>query len=146
MHLTRHTDYSLRLLMLLATEPDGLHTIEEVAQRYRISKNHLMKVAQRLTQAGIVRGLRGRHGGLALVQRPDQVRLGDVVRVTEDKMVLAECFERQNNSCVVTRACRLRSVLHEALAAFMDSLNRYTLADLVESPQLVGRMKQLLAR
>lgn len=145
MHLTRHTDYSLRLLMLLAAEPERLHTIEEVAQRYRISRNHLMKVAQRLTQAGFVRGLRGRNGGLELAQRPEQTRLGDVVRATEEQMAIAECFDGQNNSCVVTRACRLRAVLHEATTAFMDTLNRYTLADLVESPQLVGRIRQLLA-
>ena len=62
MRLTLHTDFSLRLLMLLALEPDGLHTIEEVARRYRISQNHLMKVAQTLAQQGFVESVRGRGG------------------------------------------------------------------------------------
>ena len=66
MHLTRHTDYALRLLMLLALEPDELHTIEEVARRYGISRNHLRKIAQTLAQAGFVESLRGRGGGLRL--------------------------------------------------------------------------------
>ena len=66
MRLTLHTDYALRLMMLLAMEPDHRHTIEEVARRYGISRNHLMKVAQTLVQAGFIGGLRGRGGGLRL--------------------------------------------------------------------------------
>ena len=60
MRLTLHTDYALRLMMLLAMEPDHRHTIEEVARRYGISRNHLMKVAQTLVQAGFIGALRGR--------------------------------------------------------------------------------------
>src|SRR6185369_5566244 len=66
MRLTLHSDYALRLMMLLAMEPDQRHTIEEVARRYGISRNHLMKVAQTLVQAGFIGGLRGRGGGLRL--------------------------------------------------------------------------------
>ena len=62
MYLTRHTDYALRLLMLLALEPHELHTIEEVARRYGISRNHLMKITQTLAQGGFVESLRGRGG------------------------------------------------------------------------------------
>jgi len=145
MRLTRHSDYALRLLMLLAIEPQALHTIEEIAARYRISRNHLMKVAQTLAQAGFVDGLRGRGGGLRLSRAPAEINLGAVLRATEDSFALVECFDRARNACVVTSACGLRGPLEEALDAFLAVLDRYSLADIAGSPAARGRMRRLLA-
>lgn len=145
MRLTLHTDYSLRLLMLLAMEPDALHTIEEIAQRYDISRNHLMKVVQTLGQAGFVQSLRGRSGGLRLARPAAQINLGAVVRATEDSFALVECFDRERNTCVVAPACGLRGPIEEALQAFLGVLDRYSLADLIKNPSSLRRMRRLLA-
>ncbi len=66
--MTAHTDYALRVLMSLAVAGDRLVTIEELATRHRVSKNHLMKVAQTLVALGVVEGIRGRTGGLRLAR------------------------------------------------------------------------------
>jgi Rrf2 family nitric oxide-sensitive transcriptional repressor len=145
MRLTMHTDFALRLLMLLALEPDTLHTIEEVATRYQISKNHLMKVAQTLVQKGFVESVRGRSGGLKLAKPAGRINLGAVVRTTEDSLILVECFDRETNTCVVAQACGLRGPLDEALAAFFAVLNKYSLADLIANPATYRRMERLLA-
>lgn len=145
MRLTLHTDYALRLLMLLAAEPSDLHTIEEVARRYRISRNHLMKVVQTLAQAGLIDSLRGRGGGLRLGRPAGSINLGAVVRATEDSFALVECFDRVSNRCVVAPACGLRGPLEEALQAFLGVLDRYSLADLIKNPGSLRRMKRLLA-
>lgn len=145
MRLTLHTDYSLRLLMLLAMEPEALHTIEEIAQRYDISRNHLMKVVQTLAQAGFVRSVRGRGGGLRLAKAAAQINLGAVVRATEDSFALVECFDRERNSCVVAPACGLRGPIEEALQAFLGVLDGYSLADLIKNPSSLRRMRRLLA-
>lgn len=145
MRLTAHTDYALRLLMLLAMEPEQLHTIEEVAARYKISRNHLMKVAQTLVQAGFVASLRGRGGGLSLRRAADDIKLGAVVRVTEDSFALVECFDAQRNTCVIASSCGLRGPLEEALQAFLVVLDGYSLADLIKRPGSLRRMRGLLA-
>lgn len=145
MRLTLHTDYSLRLLMLLAIEPDARHTIEEIARRYGISRNHMMKVAQTLTQAGFIESRRGRGGGLELARAPELIILGDVVRACEDSFALVECFDRERNTCIVTPSCGLRGPLEEALAAFHSVLDRYCLADLISRPGTLRRMRQLLS-
>ena len=145
LRLTLHTDYSLRLLMLLALEPDELHTIEEVARRYDISRNHLMKVTQTLAQAGFVDSLRGRGGGLRLARPAGEIILGEVVRATEDGFNLVECFDRKTNTCVVAPVCGLRGPLEEAVLAFLSTLDGYSLADLVANPGSMRRMQQLLA-
>jgi Rrf2 family nitric oxide-sensitive transcriptional repressor len=145
MRLTMHTDFALRLLMLLAMEPDELHTIEEIARRYDISRNHLMKVTQTLVQAGFLDSLRGRGGGLRLARPAAKIIIGDVVRATEDGFDLVECFDRAQNRCLITPACGLRGPLEEALLAFLTVLDSYSLADLVARPGTLRRMRHLLA-
>ena len=144
MRLTLHTDFALRLLMLLALEPEKLHTIAEVARRYNISRNHLVKVAQTLIQADFVESVRGRRGGLKLAKKPGEINLGDVVRATEDGFALVECFDRKRNSCVVMPACSLRGPLGQAVSAFLSVLDGYTLADVVQNPGRATRMRRLL--
>lgn len=143
MRLTLHTDYALRLLMLLAIEPGELHTIEAIALRYGISRNHLMKIAQTLVQGGFIESLRGRGGGLRLGRAAESINLGAVVRTTEDSFALVECFDREQNTCVIASACGLRGPLEEALQAFLAVLDRYSLHDLVKSPRILRRMRHL---
>src|SRR5690606_4352192 len=137
MRLTDFSDYALRLLMYAAARPEQLVTIEETARLYGISRAHLMKVANQLTRAGFLRAVRGRSGGLALAMQPERIRLGDVLRATEPDFALGECF-RSNNECIITPRCRLRGVLKEALLSFWDTVDRYTLADLLLSPEDFG--------
>ena len=144
MRLTLHTDYALRLLMMLALEPGELHTIAEVARRYNISRNHMVKVAQTLIQGGFVESVRGRRGGLRLAMKPAEINLGAVVRATEDGFVLVECFDRRRNHCVVMPACGLRQPLEQALGAFLAVLDGCTLADAVQNPNRAMRMRRLL--
>ena len=144
MRLTLHTDYALRMLTLLALEPEALHTIASVAQRYRISRNHLMKVAQTLIQAGFVASVRGRHGGLKLGMDPAAIRIGAVVRATEDGFAMVECFDRRRNTCVITPACGLRKPMDEAVQAFLDVLDKTSLADVSQTPGKATRMRRLL--
>jgi Rrf2 family nitric oxide-sensitive transcriptional repressor len=129
--LTRYSDYSLRVLIYLALEPERLVTIEDIARSYDISKAHLMKVVHELGLRGYVETVRGRGGGLRLARRPEEINVGEVVRSTEGNMDLVECFDPASSQCAIAPACGLRSVLHDALAAFLSVLDRSTLADLV---------------
>jgi len=131
MRLTRYSDFSLRVLMYLAVRPAHLATIEEISQAFGISKAHLMKVVHELGRAGFVETTRGRGGGLRLACALDEVTVGDVVRQMEDKLDLVECFDPATNRCLITPVCALRGVLEEALDAFLETLDGYTLEDLV---------------
>jgi Rrf2 family nitric oxide-sensitive transcriptional repressor len=132
MRLTTHTDYALRILMTLAVTDDGrLVTIEELADRHRISRNHLMKVAQTLVGIGLVKGVRGRRGGLALALSPEDIRMGNVVRMLETDMELVACLGREPANCALAGLCRLTGAFRGAVEAFFAELDRLTLADLV---------------
>jgi Rrf2 family nitric oxide-sensitive transcriptional repressor len=142
MRLTTFTDYSLRVLIYLAVSTEDHVTIREIAQRYGISRNHLMKVVQELSQRGYVTALRGKNGGLQLNQAPADIRLGDLVREMENDLALAECLG-ENNQCILSPACGLQSVLAEALQAFFTTLNNYTLEDVMPGRQRAELVKIL---
>lgn len=131
MHITRYTDYSLRVLIYVALKGEQRSTITEIAERFDISRNHLMKVVHELSQKGYLTAIRGKHGGLLLSRSPHDIYLGPLIRATERDLELVECFS-DNNRCVIAPACRLKSVLAEALDAFFAVLDRYTLADVLD--------------
>ena len=130
MRLTLHSDYALRTLMYAALNPDRLVTITEIAERYGISRNHLMRVVQGLAGHGFLDTVRGKGGGMRLLRPASTIVIGDVVRQMEPDLAVAECFG-SSNACRLTPDCVLRGALGEALEGFLAALDRYTLADLV---------------
>lgn len=131
MRLSLHTDYALRTLMFLAGR-QGRATTTDVAEFFDISKDHVAKVAQRLTRLGWVRSLRGPGGGLELARDPKQIRIGEIVRGFEGNTHLLECVGSVQRVCVIQPGCRLRSVLAEAERVQMQYLDSVRLADVVE--------------
>jgi Rrf2 family nitric oxide-sensitive transcriptional repressor len=138
MRLTLFTDYSLRVLLVLATRTDSLVTIADLAKGFDISNAHLMKVTHVLGKSGWVETVRGRNGGMRLSVRPSTLKIGTIVRYLETDFALVECFG-ENNRCVLTGGCELASVLARAMQAFLEELDKYSLADLANtSPALLG--------
>lgn len=141
MRLTLFTDYALRILMFLAARPGKLATIREIAERYGVSENHLMKIVHQLGKDGFIETVRGRQGGLRLGLKPDAINIGDIVRRYEEDMRLVECFDAKTNTCPIAGACALTGVIGEALGAFLAALDRKTLADIMrESPKLKRKL------
>lgn len=140
MRLTSYSDYSLRLLMYAALKDGSLVTIQEVADVYGISKNHLMKIAFKLGRSGILETVRGRNGGLRLARKPKDIGLGEVVRLTEEDFTMVECFNPASNTCTIAHPCRLRGMLARALDAYLAVLDEYTLADLTDNHPALSRI------
>ena len=136
MRLTLRSDFALRVLMYLGLRGQELASIGDIATAYGISGNHLTKVVQRLARGGFVETLRGRGGGLRLARPPEQIGVGAVIRCTEEDMALVTCFGA-HHACAIAGPCRLPSLLHEVLAAFLGVLDRATLADLITSGRVV---------
>lgn len=139
MQLTTFTDYSLRVLMYVAVAPDGRRaTVPAVATAYGISRSHLTKVVHHLGRIGVLRNVRGRGGGLELARPAAEISVGAVVRATSAGQALVECFDGANDSCAVTRGCRLRRALGLAAEAFYRTLDAYSLADIVENGDVLA--------
>ena len=131
MNLTLHTDYSLRILLYLAEHTNRPVSTREISEAYGISWNHLVRVVQTLQSHSFVKAAMGRGGGITLARDPAGINIGEVVRRTEPNFRVVECFDLQANTCRILPVCSLRGVLAQALDAFFQVLDAYTLADLV---------------
>ncbi len=129
MRLTSFTDFGLRALMRLASEPERGFSTAELADEFRISRNHLTKIIQRLARAGIVTTRRGGGGGATLARKPEEIRLGAIVRLLEERQALVECFGTSGD-CIIDGRCGLKARLRRAEAVFLAELDRSTLADI----------------
>ena len=139
MQLTKFSDYAVRVLMFADGAGNRLVTIDQMSEAYKVSRTHLTKVVNRLTRSGFLLAVRGRSGGLKLAKRPDDIRLGDVVRSTESGFSIVECFTT-GNSCVIAGRCQLAGVMDEARENFLATLDQYTLADIALKPRDLKRI------
>jgi Rrf2 family nitric oxide-sensitive transcriptional repressor len=129
MRLALQTDYALRTLMYVAFRGQRV-TATAVARFYGISEPHVAKVVNQLARLGFLRSVRGAGGGIELGRRPEDIRVGDVIRAFEGNLHLLECIET-DDVCVIQPFCKLRSVLAEAEQRQLDYLNSVTLSDVL---------------
>lgn len=133
MQLTRHTDYALRVLIFLALQPENkLVTMADIERHFAIPHNHLIKIVQRLGKKGYAHTVRGKGGGLRLGRDATMIRLGEVVLDMESTLELVNC---DKPVCPLCGNCNLKFIIDEARHAFVNVLNRYTLADISANPE-----------
>lgn len=140
MQLTRFTDYALRVLLHLGAHPGELATVAQLAAAHGISRHHLTRVVHQLGVKGYIATARGKGGGFWLARDPQDIVIGAVVRDMEPDFHLAECLRPRGSACRLLPGCALKPALAEAGEAFLASLGRYTLADLLSpgKPQRSG--------
>ena len=130
MRLTLWTDYALRTLIYVGAKGEQLSTIAEIAESFGVSKTHLMKVVNKLGQQGYIDTVRGKGGGIRLRRTPAEIRVGAVVRETEEDLAVMGCLT-ESGFCRIEGCCVLRRALRQATLAFLRTLDAYTLADLL---------------
>jgi len=131
MNITTFSDYTLRVLIYLATHEGEKCTADEIAKAYDISFHHVAKAAQWLAREGYVNSARGRAGGMTLRRDLSDINIGQVVKATERGSVLVDCMRANGGSCCIKPSCGLKLALAEAQAAFYKTLETFSLADIV---------------
>ncbi|VAX00938.1 Nitrite-sensitive transcriptional repressor NsrR [hydrothermal vent metagenome] len=140
MHLTLHTDFGLRVLIFLSLQEDKQRiTISDIAENFKIPRNHLVKVVHQLGKLEYIHTTRGKNGGIRLAKAAHSIRIGDVVRHLEVRLDIIDC--NSPTPCPIKVGCQLKSILKEASDAFLSVLDRYTIADLQQKP---NELKTLL--
>jgi Rrf2 family nitric oxide-sensitive transcriptional repressor len=137
MRLTSFTDFGLRMLMRMASAPERAFSSAELATEFDLSRHHLAKIMQSLSQAGLIDTRRGGGGGAVLARPPAEIRLGDVVRHLESGQALVACFGSDGGDCSLDGRCRLKARLRSAERAFLEDLDRSTLADIALERQVL---------
>ncbi|WP_350432058.1 Rrf2 family transcriptional regulator [Shewanella sp. H8] len=130
MQLTRYTDFGIRILMYLAVQPEreSLFRIAEVTSVFDLSSNHVAKIIHQLGKLGYLHTVRGKSGGFKLAKAAEDVLLGQLVRDLEHSLAPIDC---ESPYCRFTPVCRLKGILGQAVAAYLNVLDQYTLTDIV---------------
>ena len=140
MRLTQFSNIAIRVLMYAALRGSAPSAVPDMARAYATSYDHMKKAAAELARLGYLHSVRGRTGGILLAKPPEQIRIGEVIRQTEGRIALVECFDPSTNTCPLVDACQLQVALTEAMAAFFAVLDRYTLADLLRQPSQLASL------
>lgn len=130
MQLSKFTDYAFRAMIYLAKKEDKLCTVEELARELQTSEHHMKKVVHKLASYEYIYSTKGRSGGLRLGKKPEEINLGEVLKITEDNLNIFVCF--QHHHCpLLDSGCRLKAIAHGALQDFLQYFSEYTLRDLL---------------
>ncbi len=150
MRLTRQSTYAIRTLVYCAVNSPGLSRIADIAKAHTISELFLFKLIKPLVEAGLIETVRGRKGGIRLGRPAVDITLLDTIKLTEENFAMAECFEGGSDvACPLADNCDLNGALREALNAFFEVLDGYTIADLankrVSLRKRLGLLEELSA-
>ena len=130
MQLTKHTDYAFRVLIYLAMKPaEQLATIQEIAEYFDISRSHMMKIVQKLANAGFVQSIRGKQGGIHLGKPTVDINLRSIIELMEATLKPVDCTTQP---CRLNPGCSLKTILFTGQQQYMDYIGQYTVADLVK--------------
>jgi Rrf2 family nitric oxide-sensitive transcriptional repressor len=140
MQLSKFTDYGLRVLMQLAANDPDRVSVGQIATSFKISENHVAKVASALVKGGFVSSGRGRTGGLTLAKPADQINIGAVVRYMSGDVPVVECFAKDSQGCAAFSQCGLRGPLFDAQQAFFNVLDQYNVSEVIKDRQLMANL------
>jgi Rrf2 family transcriptional regulator, nitric oxide-sensitive transcriptional repressor len=133
MRLTSYTNYALRTLMHAALAAPRLVRVQDVAEAHGISRAHLVKCVHHLGLWGYLDNVRGRNGGFRLARAAAEIRIGEIVRLTEEGFGAAPATPAGR--------ARLDAALERAQGAFLGVLDRHSIADVIGND---GELRVLL--
>lgn len=136
MQLTHYTDYSLRVLVYLTLKQNQPVTISEIADYYKISRNHLVKIVNNLANLGYITTIRGKGGGMHLASAAQDINIGEVIRNVEPHFNIVECFAQEHKNCRIEPICKLKHILQTATDNFLAELDQYSLQDVISNRNL----------
>jgi Rrf2 family protein len=133
MQITRATEYAIRGLLDLCSQPEGtVCLLSEVSERQNIPPSFLSKIFQNLAKAGMVSSFRGSGGGFVLARDPRQITLLDVLEAIEGRLALNVCVTN-GQVCERQPTCVVHPVWREAQDEVIEILSRHDFASLAEA-------------
>jgi|APFre7841882590_1041340.scaffolds.fasta_scaffold22058_3 Rrf2 family protein len=146
MRLSTHTRYGVRAIFDIAYHSEGLETqVKDISRRQGISQRYLEQIFQKLKRAGIIGSKRGPSGGYFLSKKPENITVGEVIRVTEGGIIPVLCVNPENSTqpCERSGECVTQIIWNEAGKRLKEYFDSITIKDLCNQAQEMGLKKHL---
>jgi Rrf2 family protein len=129
LRFTKRADYGLMAVHYIAVhEPHGSVSAKRIAEEFRIPRELLAKILQRLAKEGLIISHNGPKGGYALARHPNEISVGQVVRALEGPLTVFTCYE--DESCPQMERCNIRRPVQKIQTAISYMLDTMSLAEL----------------
>lgn len=139
MQLNHRTDYALRTLLYLSMiDTERLATLDEIAQKFHIARDHLIKIVNKLAKLNYITTQRGKGGGIKFNSTTLEVSIYEIVNHFEPTLQVIDCNHLR---CPVRGMCRLNLILDEASSAFIETLKKYKFKEIM--PKTLKEQKQV---
>jgi Rrf2 family protein len=149
MRLSTQSRYGVRAIFDIAYNSEGLETqVKDISRRQGISQRYLEQIFQKLKRAGIVGSKRGPSGGYFLNKKPENITVGEIIRITEGGINPVLCVnpEDSNQSCERLKECVTQIVWNEAGKRLREYFDSVTIEDLCKLAGERGIKKDLEKR
>lgn len=135
MHMSTKGRYGLRLMVSLASRyGDGPVSVEQISEEQQISSNYIHVLMGALKNAGLVRSLRGAHGGYEMTRPPEEITALEVIQALEGDTSPVNCVA-DKNQCQRSSICPTRNLWCEIASKVETVLGGYSLKTLASSGQ-----------
>ena len=125
--------YALRVMTDLAeNQGNGMIPMKDVAKRQGISLKYLERILPVLSKNHLIEGHQGKGGGYRLTRKPEDYKVGEILRLTEGDLAPVACLECHATPCERQSTCRTFSLWDGLNNVINDYLDRFTLADLMQ--------------
>ena len=126
--------YALRILIDLAEHGDGRFIpMKEAAARQEISLKYLERILPDLTKSGLIEGQQGKGGGYRLTKEPDEIRVYDVLCLTEEDLAPVACLADGAKPCEKQAECRTLPMWEKFAALTKEFFSGISIADLMSA-------------
>jgi len=138
--------YGLRAVLDIAMNYEGKPVpLKEIAERQEISEGYLEQLMTVLRRAGIVRSVRGQHGGYVLARKPSEILVGEIIRILEGPIAPMDCVEEQDGivgKCNQVPDCVIRMVWVRIRDRIQEVVDSITIEDLRKDKEALNIRKQ----
>ncbi len=148
MRVTAKGEYATQAVLYLALQYPGVLTIHDIAQRHHIPLKYLEQILLELKRGGVLESKRGVNGGYTLARAPEEISVGEVLRIVDGAFAESSCIhnEAMGGVCVEGQSCGLKQTWRDVQGAVEKILFATTFED-VRKRTLNGRMAEVnLAR
>lgn len=132
MRLSTKCRYGVHAMYDLAqNDGAGPQTIRAIAERQLVPEQYLEQIIGVLRREGFVKSLRGAQGGYMLARKPEDISIGELIRLLEGPVLIADCMQ-DADACVRSGQCPSRLVWERLTSCIYDVVDGITLADMLE--------------
>ncbi|MGF7185374.1 Rrf2 family protein [Desulfitispora alkaliphila] len=141
MKLSTKGEYGVRAMFDLAQHHgQGPISLKSIAERQGISEHYLEQLVAGLRKAGLLKSVRGAQGGYTLAREPDDIKIGEIIRILEGPIAPVECVsEEEGDKCTRFNKCVAKNIWAKVRDSISGVLDSITLADMLKEAEEVKK-------